>query len=237
MKSWSGPHRAVGLLTAALLATGCSVAGGGGAGESGHGLRIQPEASPSGVSPTALGSVALTPKDLAGHTVHVLAEKDQVRRGDIAVSNACRPLATALSGAVPDDASSVAVRRVADDASVTTVTLASLPGDKAVGFLTELSVAADVCADGFALTIGSRNHHVVRVERALAPPGTDQAMAFDMTVESSGVRAPAHVIVVRKGPLIGTFAASPVKAGEAATDSADVATPHAVVDAQLIKLG
>ncbi|MFI7366598.1 hypothetical protein ACIBO4_31070 [Streptomyces sp. NPDC050149] len=228
-------RRSIGVLTVILLGiTGCTVAGGGGAGESGHGLRIQPEASASAMAPGGLDHLSLTSGDAAGYSIGVLDGAAQVHRSDVVADEVCRALAYVLAGAAPGSPASTSVRRALGKKSETVVALASYTDSRAVGILTDLSTAADACPSGFDLTVRGQERHVTKVSRALAPPGTDQAMAFDMTVETGGTKEHAQVIVVRKGSTIGIFSSSPAGA---AKPPANFAVPAPVVEAQLIKLG
>ncbi|MFE4831785.1 hypothetical protein [Streptomyces sp. NPDC056672] len=135
-----------------VLASACSVAGGGGGT---YGLQRQAAASPAPTGPAGLTAKALKTDSIPGATVTTPTGDQAPGAEDVETDAPCRPLARAVAGAVLGSPEDAVTRRVTGDGLVTTVTLASYRHEeKAVAALTDLSTAADACADGFDHGLG-----------------------------------------------------------------------------------
>ncbi|MER6102546.1 hypothetical protein ABT115_09485 [Streptomyces sp. NPDC001832] len=224
-----------GALSAALLvlATACSVAGGGGAGSVEYDLRSGVAASPAATGPVGLAAKALKRDSVPGLTVTTPTGKDAPKAKDVRAERACRPLARAAVGVAVGDPEDTVVRRVSDDGLVTTVTLASYKGEDAVDALAELSTAADSCGGGFTLTVVGEEREVTGAVREHAPEGSDQAMGFGLTLRTDGAESAAKVIIMRRGTTVCLFTTT---GAGAASAPKDLVVPLTVVETQFVTL-
>jgi hypothetical protein len=223
---------AVSIMTLAL-STGCTA--GGGAGSPDDGPKVSAEPSPAVTAAGGLTRLALSGKDIAGHTVKVPFAKDLVVQKDVtAEPAACAPMAYALAGTVVGESTDTVARQVVGKKTATVVTLAAYEGDGAQAAITALSESADACAGGFTLGLDGEEQRVTKVVRELAPDGTDQAMAFGVTTkQGGGKKAPMKVVVFRKDSIVGYFSALNTASPSSGKDSD---FPTEVVEAQLLRL-
>ncbi|MFC9113293.1 MULTISPECIES: hypothetical protein [Streptomyces] len=115
------------------------------------------------------------------------------------------------------------------------INLASYDGDGAERAVKGLVTAAEKCAGGFKATVVGEPLEVAKVATGDAPDGGDEGAAVTLTVAADeGVKAPAKIVVVRKGSTVATFSA--VNLASMATGK-DFEVPADVVAAQAGKLG
>lgn len=202
--------------------TGCTVTGNSASGSSGSGLKTRAESSPTPASGGSLTRVA-------GYAVKEPSAEERVEQRAVKTDDACEPLAYAMSGAAVGKPESAEVRQAVGGGTATTVALAVYEGEHAQEAMAALSDAADDCAKGFPLSVGREEQRVTKVVRELAPQGTDQAMAFEVTAEQGVVK----VVVFRKGGTVGYF--STVSTAAAGVGKA-FTVPAAVIEAQLLNI-
>ncbi|MFB8773573.1 hypothetical protein [Streptomyces broussonetiae] len=217
-----------GLLVCTVLSlTSCTAAsGGGGTGIQDLGLKAGARPSSPALTVTGSGGAALSSGDLKGYTVTTPAADETHTQQDVRVPEAaCASVSYAFAGTVVGEPSAASVRQAARAGGVHTVTvaLASYEVPAAETVLETLSASVDSCADGYALTVAGRQWRVTGLARQIAPPGTDQALAFGARIERDGDGVPVNVVVLRQG-------------GAVVYLSATGSVPPEVVQAQLHKL-
>ncbi|MFJ8233562.1 hypothetical protein ACIQ9E_26950 [Streptomyces sp. NPDC094448] len=225
-----GIRAGAGVLLAVALLTGCTGSGGGGDGD----FRVAAQPSPEAAgAPSAL---AIGDVKVAGYTVGEPASAERIAPADVRPEpRKCAALAYAVAGTAAGKPRATESRRAAGKGITTLLTVASYDGDGgAVAALEEVSAAAEACAAGFTFTVKGTTREVAAVTRALAPPGTDQAMAFTAMAGTAGATAPVQVVVVRKGSRVGWFTAAPTTGTKPGKGTVEV--PEEVVNAQLAKL-
>ncbi|WP_405688826.1 hypothetical protein [Streptomyces sp. NBC_00057] len=217
-----------------VLATACSVAGGGGAGSPSYGLQRGAAASPAATGPAGLAGKALKSDSVPGAKVTTPTDKEVPKADDVEADQTCRPLARAVAGTALGGPEDTVVRRVSGDGLVTTVTLASYKEEEgAVDALARLSTAADSCGQGFTMKVAGKERQVTGAVRELAPQGADQAMGFGVTLRTDGSEFAQKVIVMRRGATVSLFTTT---AAGASASPKDLAVPPAVVDTQFAAL-
>ncbi|MGV9315387.1 hypothetical protein ACWDR0_24860 [Streptomyces sp. NPDC003691] len=226
-----GVRIAAGLGLAVALLTGCTGSGGGG-GDGDFRVAAQPSPEAAG-APSAL---ALGGGKVAGYSVGVPAAAERIAPGDVRPEpRECAALAYAVAGTAAGKPRASESRRATGKGVTTVVTIASYDGESgAVAALEQVSAAAEVCAAGFTFAVKGERREVTAVTRTLAPPGTDQAMAFTTTASTAGAQVPVEVVVVRTGSRAGWFTAAPAPGTKPGKGAAGV--PKEVVDAQVAKL-
>ncbi|MGQ5578505.1 hypothetical protein [Streptomyces sp. ECR3.8] len=176
---------------------------------------------------------------------------DQVKSEDAA----CQPLAHAQAGVAQGEPAATVKRSFTGDpvkpsadtkpedallAALDTekvlINLASYEGDGAEQAVQGVVAAAEKCAGGFKATLVGEPMAVAKVAATGdAPEGGDEGAAVTLTVAADeGVKAPAKIVLVRKGSTVVTFSA--VNLASMATGK-DFEVPADVVAAQVGKLG
>ncbi|MFC8839159.1 hypothetical protein ACFT8Q_03395 [Streptomyces griseoincarnatus] len=175
---------------------------------------------------------------------------DQVKSEDAA----CQPLAHAQAGVAQGEPAATVKRSFTGDpvkpsadtkpedallAALDTekvlINLASYEGDGAEQAVRGVVGAAEKCAGGFKATLVGEPMAVAKVATGDAPGGGDEGAAVTLTVAADeGVKAPAKIVLVRKGSTVVTFSA--VNLASMATGK-DFEVPADVVAAQVGKLG
>ncbi|MGY1546594.1 hypothetical protein [Streptomyces sp. MN6] len=246
--------------TLALLVTACG--GSGDDQDKGDEGKGKPASTTSAAAPAKaltaaeLEKAALAQSDVkSGKVATKLPASDDIAVEKVETEDAaCLPLAHAQAGvAQGEPAASVKrswtgepVKPSADtkpeDALVAAlnlekmlINLASYDGDGAEQAVKGLVAAAEKCAGGFKATVVGEPMNVEKVATTDAPQGGDEGAAVTLTVAADeGVKAPAKIVVVRKGATVVTFSA--VNLASMATGK-DFEVPADVVAAQVGKLG
>ncbi|MGA5525328.1 hypothetical protein [Streptomyces pseudogriseolus] len=246
--------------TLALLVTACG--GSGDDQDKGDEGKGKPASTTSAAAPAKaltaaeLEKAALAQSDVkSGKVATKLPATDDIARDQVTTEDAaCLPLAHAQNGvAQGEPAASVKrswtgepVKPSADtkpedallaalDTEKMLINLASYEGDGAEQAMKGLTTAAEKCAGGFKVTAAGEPMDVVKVATTDAPGGGDEGAAITLTVAvEEGAKAPAKIVVVRKGATVVTFSA--VNLASMATGK-DFEVPADVIAAQVGKLG
>ncbi|GAA2323890.1 hypothetical protein OKJ48_38485 [Streptomyces kunmingensis] len=208
------------------------------------------------LSSPQLDAAALAQKDIEDGTVtDQVSPKDFARQGAVDVDDAaCAPLAYVQAATVVGEPSA-SVRRmwigeparekekaagekdaiaVAPDMTSVFLTLAAYDDKGAERAMADLSEAADRCAHGYTYRLDGERVRTVRVKKALAPEGADEAMGLTLTVDADGTRSPLKVVVARKGATLAYFPAVNLAS---VTTGTDFPHPTDLVRRQLAKMG
>ena len=118
------------------------------------------------------------------------------------------------------------------DITTTMASLSSYDGKGAQDTIDGLRTAATACSGGFGLTVAGDKQKVVEIEEEKISGG-EEAVAWTVTVEQDGEKAPFKLVVVRQGATIASFTSLNLAASGTGKD---YDLPTAVVDAQLAKL-
>ncbi|WP_353944816.1 hypothetical protein ABII15_26695 [Streptomyces sp. HUAS MG91] len=209
------------------------------------------------LSSPQLDAAALAQKDVEDGTVtDQVSPKDFARQGAVDVDDAsCAPLAYVQAASVvgkpaattrrmwigdekaPEEQDGKKAEKdiaVAPDITSVFLTLAAYDGKGAEQAMADLGEAADRCAHGYTYGLDGETVHTVKVKKALAPEGADEALGLTLSVDSGGTTSPLKVVVARKGSTLAYFPAVNLAA---VTTGADFAHPSDLVRRQLGKMG
>jgi hypothetical protein len=213
-------------------------------------------AAPAKTLTAELEKAALAQSDVKGGKVATkLPATDDIAAEKVETQDAaCLPLAHAQAGVAQGEPAATVKRSwtgdpvkpsadtkpqdallAALDTEKVLINLASYEGDGAGQAVKGVVEAAGKCAGGFKATLVGEPLDVAKVATGDAPEGGDEGAAVTLTVAADeGVKAPAKIVLVRKGSTVVTFSA--VNLASMATGK-DFEVPADVVAAQVGKLG
>jgi hypothetical protein len=245
----------------ALLATACGGSESGDKAKAKETAAAKPVAK--ALTAAELEKLALAEGDVKDHKVGKAGPGEVIAADDVTVDKAaCEPIAYALSAVPVGEPAATVQRKVtseakkgkdvsfedlaemteeevekamtsAFDVTMTMTALSSYDGKGAEQAFTGLRTAATDCAGGFTLTTGSKKQKVTKISDESVSGGED-ALAWTVTAEQDGEKAPLKVVVVRQGTTLASF--SSVNLAAVGTGG-DYELPTAVVEAQVAKLG